>query len=335
MKEGYTELLAVHEFDKDNGIGGAEHELAKSRPWRMRIIDLVESRDNKLFEFFHEFKASDFRPPPGQIFDQVSTMLDWGACWRVEGPDDGPAVVFLNSLITNHHIWDEAVSELTHLYPGCRWILYNTRGYSSDPCRNITIDSLTDDLADLLNALGVEKCFAVIGVSLGGVTALNFAARHPSRLERFVACDCNVVSTDANTKAWRERQVLAARSWDQLADMTVERWFTKGSVNAQSRRLSSVKDMILSANKDGFVRCVDALCSFDLTNKIQDIRLPGLALVGAKDGKLPETMEKFSKTMPNCEFTAIPETGHLPMVENPRAFVEGILPIFDTLRESH
>ena len=72
MKEGHTELLAIHDFESVNGIGGPEHESAKSRPWRTRVLDLVESRDNKLFEFFHEFKVSDYQSPPGQVSDRAS-----------------------------------------------------------------------------------------------------------------------------------------------------------------------------------------------------------------------------------------------------------------------
>lgn len=67
QKEGYTELLAIHDLETTNGIGGPEHGVAKSRPWRTRILELVESRDNKLFEFFHEFQASDYRTPPSQV----------------------------------------------------------------------------------------------------------------------------------------------------------------------------------------------------------------------------------------------------------------------------
>ena len=263
------------------------------------------------------------------MFDKAST-LSWDPCWRIEGSRDGPAVILVNSLLTNHHIWDEAVSQLTQMFPGYRWVMYNARGYSSDPVQDITVDTLTDDLVELMDGLGIEKCFAVIGVSLGGIIALNVATRYPSRLERFVACDCNAMPTAANTKAWRERQDLAARSWHELADQTVARWFTPKSVSAQSRGLSSVKDMILSANKNGFVRCVDALCDFDLTGKIQDIHLPGLLVVGAEDGKLPEAMGRFSKTIPNCKFETIPDTGHLPMVEDPRAFVHAVRSILQT-----
>ena len=63
MREGYTELLAVHDFDKVNGLEGPEHIRAKSTPWRMRMVAKVESRDYKVFEYFHEFHGSDYRQP--------------------------------------------------------------------------------------------------------------------------------------------------------------------------------------------------------------------------------------------------------------------------------
>lgn len=75
QKKGYTELLAVHDFEKENGIDGPEHEFAKSRPWRNRILGLVERRDNKRFEFYHEFEAEDYRKPAVTLVtgDKTST----------------------------------------------------------------------------------------------------------------------------------------------------------------------------------------------------------------------------------------------------------------------
>jgi len=64
QRDGYVELLAVHDFDKINGLGGAEHERAKSAPWRAKILQLIDSWDNKVFDFVHEFEASHYCEPP-------------------------------------------------------------------------------------------------------------------------------------------------------------------------------------------------------------------------------------------------------------------------------
>lgn len=82
QKPGYTELLAVHEYAKENGLDGKEHELAKSKPWRNRILALVESRKNQRYEFLHEFNAGNYKKPSelvsGQAIDGVSPSMTNG-----------------------------------------------------------------------------------------------------------------------------------------------------------------------------------------------------------------------------------------------------------------
>jgi hypothetical protein len=58
-----VELLAVHEFGEVNGLDGPEHVRARSTPWRNAIMEKVSSRENRRWEFFHEFKAEDYVPP--------------------------------------------------------------------------------------------------------------------------------------------------------------------------------------------------------------------------------------------------------------------------------
>lgn len=63
LKPGHTELLAVHEFGAVNGLDGPEHELAKLKPWRNRILTLVVSRKNQRYEFVREVRAGDIQKP--------------------------------------------------------------------------------------------------------------------------------------------------------------------------------------------------------------------------------------------------------------------------------
>jgi hypothetical protein len=65
QREGHdvVELLAVHEFEMSNGLDGPEHVFARNRPWRNSIMSQVESRENKRWNFLHEFKADDYRRP--------------------------------------------------------------------------------------------------------------------------------------------------------------------------------------------------------------------------------------------------------------------------------
>ena len=47
------ELLALHEFESDNGLDGPEHQYAKSRPWQLKIVsEVIEGEDNKDIRLF-------------------------------------------------------------------------------------------------------------------------------------------------------------------------------------------------------------------------------------------------------------------------------------------
>lgn len=327
VQKGVKDLLAIHEFEKDNGLGGPEHQYAKSRSWRLRIVnEVIEGKDNKTFDFSHEFKAQDYQAPePLRAFDHVSRPTTGATSWQLDGCKDphAPLVVFSNSLLTDLHIWDAAVGQLIRVFPRLRFLRYNTRGYEAPSNESVNLDILADDLAALLDAVGVQKCLAVIGVSLGGITCMNFAFRHPSRLEKYIACDCNVASSDTNTKAWKARLALARSEggWAQLANQTVERWFTVASVDSQTKATSDVRRMILSASREGFVECVAALCDFNLAKKVKEIEVPGLYVAGHCDGILPRAMAKFARTSPHSSFVEIARSGHLPMVEQSEAFV--------------
>lgn len=63
MPKGHHEYIAIHEFDKENGLGGPYHEQSMNTPWRLKMVDAVKSRDAKRWEFFHEFKAEDYVEP--------------------------------------------------------------------------------------------------------------------------------------------------------------------------------------------------------------------------------------------------------------------------------
>jgi pimeloyl-ACP methyl ester carboxylesterase len=158
-----------------------------------------------------------------------------------------------------------------------------------------------------------------MGVSMGGVTAINFAIRRPEMLEKFIACDCNVSSSPANSQAWADRVELAkTKGMAELAKVTVERWFTPA--NHSSENFKKVMPMAENANFEGFRQNSLALSDYDLKSMVGDIKAPGLLLVGDGDGKLPEAMAKFG--IPGARLEVIPHAGHLPMLENHETFME-------------
>lgn len=245
--------------------------------------------------------------------------------FQLEGDPQAPVIVFVNSILTTLHIWDEVAKALIQGVNGkhYRVLRYNSRGYSQqDPKSNPTrFDLLANDLEYLLQRLNIKKAHAVVGVSMGGVTSINFAIKHPGMLEKYVACDCNVAASPANNKAWDERIELArSKGMNALADATVSRWFTEP--NHSSANAKYTLEMVQNASLDGFVQNTGALCNYDLKESVKSIKVPGLLIAGEGDGKLPEVMQGFG--IPNTSFTSIPNAGHLPMLENHDAFLKAL-----------
>jgi len=256
----------------------------------------------------------------GQVLARASLLTV-----HIDGPLDAPAIVFSNSLLTDQHIWDRTIEEWKPSYPNrYRYLVYNMHGYASDPGRDVDIDLLADDIAAVLDQFDIEKCFAVVGGSIGGIAGLSFAIRYPARLERFVACDCNVASSETSTKAWMGRIELRSGSWEELADQTVKRWF---SVSATGEVVEWVRRMIIAAHRSGFVRCVRALCKFDISDKIKTIQVPGACICGSRDGVLPATMRSAAQAIPGCTYIEVEDAGHLPMLDQPGSFVQALLSV--------
>lgn len=316
---GQVELLAVHDFQQPPDLTGPEFKAAGATPWRAQIIPKLHWKELRVWSHHLTFDALE--EPPSTVITTDGAELKY----QIEGNPSDPVIVCVNSIMTNLHIWDEVAQSLMSGLNGktYRVLRYNSRGYSQQASKSndTTFDLLADDLEYLLQRLDIDKVHAVIGVSMGGVTSINFAIRHPDMLEKYVACDCNVASSPANSQAWAERVSLAqSQGMSELAQITVSRWFTPS--NSKSSNAAKVLPMAANSHLEGFRLNSLALSNYDLKPKLQGITTPGLLIAGEGDGKIPEAMQKFG--IPKSCYKEISKAGHLPFLENLDEFMEAL-----------
>lgn len=105
--------------------------------------------------------------------------LDWGG--------NGDLAVFVHGSGDSPHYFDEIAPALVANH---RVIAPARRGHgqSEVPSTPFSLDDLTDDLVDLLDALHVDKV-ALIGFSFGGNEITRFAERYPDRVSQLVYLD--------------------------------------------------------------------------------------------------------------------------------------------------
>ena len=88
--------------------------------------------------------------------------------WRGEGPPDGPALLFSNSLGSDLDLWRPQIEAVR----GYRVIRYDTRGHGrSQGTSSWTLDTLGADAIAVLDAAEVERA-DFVGISLGGMTGM-------------------------------------------------------------------------------------------------------------------------------------------------------------------
>jgi hypothetical protein len=214
-KSPYVECLALHDYASDNRLVGPEHIYAMSTPWRNKVITWRPCRNRTIGPNAHK----------GTVITNDGFPLQY----RIDGFQElgAPTIILIISVLTTYRIWDHFLDLVTPHFPQHRFICYNPRGYIALPpgTKPISIDVLSDDVEYLLYRLSIPKA-TLVGVSMGGMTTLNFAINHPTMLENFVACDCNVSGDAAARQAWGERIALVKSPGgiEKLAEQAIVRW---------------------------------------------------------------------------------------------------------------
>ena len=260
--------------------------------------------------------------------------------YRLEGNTDpnAPVIVLSNSILVDWSVWDSFVEKFLSNPKNSQYriLRYLTRGRTKEfGEKDVNIDLLASDIIALLDALRIEKAAALIGVSLGGVTVLNTSLLYPNRVSKFIACDTNSSAPESNRKAWGDRVAMAegdgavsAESQEpiigeSLSEATTRRWFTAESYETQPSVPAHVKEVVRNNSLAGFRQSVQALCAYDIRDRMASASVPGLFVAGGNDGVLPQTMQKMAADLKGgAELKVVEKAGHLPMAEQPEKFTE-------------
>ena len=89
--------------------------------------------------------------------------------YDLSGPEDAPVVVFSTSVGATLEMWDPQLRALSNRF---RLLRYDTRGagMSQKVRGELHIDAMADDIAALLDTLGIAGRVALAGVAVGGAT---------------------------------------------------------------------------------------------------------------------------------------------------------------------
>jgi 3-oxoadipate enol-lactonase / 4-carboxymuconolactone decarboxylase len=237
--------------------------------------------------------------------------------YKQDGLAFGETLVFVNSLGCDLRIWDNVVLALTSKY---RIIRYDKRGHglSDAPTGPYTIRNHSTDLEQLLDALGVETA-TFVGISIGGLIALDFANQHPGRVHALVLCD--TAPQIGLPEFWQARMMaVEQQGLTNLAETIISRWFTSTFVQKRAAEYRGYINLLSRASQSGYMATCAALATADLRESVRGVNTPTLVICGAQDVVVsPEQSREWVASMPNARLEIIENAAHLPCIEQPEA----------------
>ncbi len=244
--------------------------------------------------------------------------------YRLDFHDSGRLpLVLVNALGTDLRLWDAVVDQIAGHMPVLR---YDARGHGLSGCPPgpYTVTQLGDDLAGLLDALGFARA-VIAGISLGGLTALDFGQRFPHRTASLVLLD--TLPRIATAAFWQERIDWIKRDGlETAASSIVTRWFAPQFAHLRPDEYAGYTHMLARMPAVGYVGACAALRDADLWFGVSVLEMPALIVCGEHDmATTPAAMAGLAQALPNGRSEIIEGVGHLPCVERPAATSSALL----------
>ena len=244
----------------------------------------------------------------------------------VELQGEGPAILFIHGYPLSRAIWEHQVAHLD----GTRRINPDLRGFggSDAPDLGYSMATWADDLAALLDALGVERA-VLCGLSMGGYIAFEFVRRYRQRVAGLILVDTRAGADAEEGRKGRDAAIQVARDKGPgaIADQMLPKLFAPASLAGLPQVVGQVEAAIRGTPVPGIVGALAAMRdrpdSRPLLPTLSDI--PTLVIVGAEDKITPPSEARvMAEAIPGASLREIPGAGHLAPVEKPELVTAAI-----------
>jgi len=244
-----------------------------------------------------------------------------GRLWY-EAAGEGPGGVFVHPGLWDARVWDPQWDAF--VAAGYRVVRYDLRNFGRSD--DITGPfSSRQDLADVMDAAGVDRA-AVVGCSMGGGIAIDFALEFPSRVQALVAAAPGVfgledIEDDERTVALEKEAGAAMEAGDVLAavEFELEIW-TPASDDPENDRLQHAIAMdntrAMTADWSKHIR-LDPPAG----ERLDQVAAPTLVILGTRDAAVMEEItDVVAERVPGARKAVIEGADHLPMMRRPEEF---------------
>jgi pimeloyl-ACP methyl ester carboxylesterase len=236
----------------------------------------------------------------------------------------GYPVVFLHAGVADSRMWEPQATGLGRHFDV---ITPDMRGYGRSELPATSWSPIADVLA-LMDALRIREAPHVVGCSIGGGLAIDFALEHPERVSKLVLVGAGVSGQPYDDKYDHLfTEVNAAgetKDLDALNEAEMKLWLvgpgrTTGQVDQRLRDL--FLDMNGISLKSDFARAPAQKLDPPAFGRLAEIKAPTLVVVGDHDlSEVQDTADLLVSKIPGARKELIHDAAHLPNLEHPENF---------------
>lgn len=248
----------------------------------------------------------------------------------------GNPLLLVHGWAASGEFFDPIVDQLAQR---CRVIIPDLRahGRSAAGSGPITIESLADDIASLMEQLELENTIT-LGWSMGALILWRMITRHGGdRIAGMVVEDMSprVLNApdwplgmsnglDAQASA---RAVRAMREdWSAYAEAFTPRIFARDRVHRNPEMIALSRERIQKLDPEAMAALWGSMTEQDLRAELPAIKVPTLVTYGERsDTYGPETSRYLVETLPNASTKGFAHSGHAPHMEEPEEFSRAVL----------
>src|SRR5271154_5675016 len=260
----------------------------------------------------------------------AAIVTDDGVTLHAEDAGQGEPLVFIHEFAGDHRSWEPQVRFFSAAF---RCVTYAARGYlpsdvPTDPAAYSQKRAVADAIA-VLDGLNIGQAH-VVGLSMGGFTALHLALAHPQRVSSAVVAGVGYGAQPERADAFRAESVLTAAAFAAEGAAKVAERYAIGPARVQFQNknprgwaefaaaLAAHSSLGSALTMRGVQAARPSL--YALTAELTQVRVPVLVLVGDEDEGCLEPALMLKRTIPTSGLVVLPRTGHTANLEEPDVF---------------
>lgn len=239
---------------------------------------------------------------------------------ELTGQEGAPVVMLSHSLACSLVMWQPQMAVLESAFQVLR---FDTRGHgeSDAPEGAYSLELLTADAVGLLDALNI-KTVHFVGLSMGGMIGQCLALDYADRLKSLALCDTAASMPEETQPIWQQRIDAAGQTgMAGQVDGTLERWFRPEYLQLNPPEVEMIRRQILATPVAGYVGCCEAIRRLKYLDRLSEIKLSTLIMVGEEDPGTPVAVsEAMHARISGSELVVLPSARHLSNIEQAAAF---------------